>query len=108
MGLLHGAGSQRLTVNSLSISGCPGAGVLATRTAGADGQGSQARLFIYNHFFSGENGTVCNTTLQLNGLDRDTIAHATLVRIDADHANPKKTFEAMGSPEYPSIKQTEE
>lgn len=96
--LLHGAGKERLPVESDSSCG-EHSGLLATRSEGL------ARLFLFNAFTSGERGFACNATLHVTGA---TLAEARLARIDEDHANPLKAHQAMGSPEYPTQEQTEE
>jgi xylan 1,4-beta-xylosidase len=63
-------------------------------------------VLLYNHA-----GTTAaqpaTVTVTLRGL-RPGPGRASLVRIDADHANPRRAWEQLGSPEYPTRRQLAE
>ncbi|MGH7743644.1 MAG: GH39 family glycosyl hydrolase [Candidatus Dormibacteria bacterium] len=88
--LLHMLGTQRIPVDSDSV--------LATRRA----DGSLV-LAVWNYSAPEEPGAPREITLQLNGLKGKK--RATIYRLDADHGNVLRAYEAMGSPASPTQKQ---
>jgi xylan 1,4-beta-xylosidase len=101
--ILHGLGTRRVP---LALSGAPatvgGIAVLGDRSRDAD-------VLLYNH--AGPSSTTpaqpATVTVTLRGL-HGAPGRASLVRIDADHANPRRAWEQMGAPEYPTRRQLAE
>lgn len=92
--LLHRAGEERLAVSGAHAT----VEVLATKTARQSDWRNGVQLLITNHHVPLAPIAEEAVTVVLSGL---AATHATLTRIDADHANPKRRWEELGSPEYP-------
>jgi len=84
--LLHRLGEQRLAVSSDDV--------LVTKRA----DGSLV-IAAWNLTGVGEKGTTKQIDLQLRNSHLDTVY---VNRVDADHGDVHKTYQAMGSPRYPS------
>jgi xylan 1,4-beta-xylosidase len=109
MQLLHGLGTRRVP---LSLTGAPatvgGIAVLGDRRS------RDLDVLLYNHALpSGQDGVPptpaqpATITVALQGLPPGH-TRATLTRIDAEHANPRGAWEAMGTPEYPTRRQLQQ
>jgi xylan 1,4-beta-xylosidase len=99
--ILHRTGTERVP---LTLTGAPatvgGIAVLDGRDA--------LDVLLYNHSIpSGQEGVPptpaqpATVTVILRGLSASR-SRARIVRIDRDHANPRRAWEDMGSPEYPT------
>lgn len=108
MELLHRVGTQRLP---LQLSAAP-ASVGGIAVLGDSGRGVD--ILLYNHAVPSGQDNVPPTpaepatiTVTVQGI-RTGPGHATLTRIDADHANPQNAWQQMGSPEYPTRRQLQQ
>ena len=90
--VLHRLGEQRVAVKSDDV--------LATR--GSDGS---LILAAWNLTGPGSNGSAKRITLHF---DHAKIKKIQVTRVDHDHGDVHKTYEAMGSPRYPTVKQIEQ
>ncbi len=90
MQLLHRLGHQRLPVD----------GTHATVDATVVRAEHEAMVVLTNHAFPRHPIARESITLVLRGAKRP--ARAWLERIDDDHCNPRRLWESLGSPEYPS------
>lgn len=99
MQLLHWAGDERIPVTRRA-GACETADVLALSNL------THVAVFVTNHAplpLEGKDPVeTCDVHLSFPG---HLIGPAVMTRIDADHANPKKAWEKMGSPSYPTAKQ---
>lgn len=93
--LLHWAGDERVPIAQAGGAGsCPHTvSGLATRNA------THLSVFVTNHAPLPGGVADCTVVLDIPP------GAAAAARIDADHANPKAAWEAMGSPKYPSAAQ---
>jgi len=89
--LLHGLGDERLAVSSDNI--------LATRRP--DGS-----LVIAAWNLTGPGSGASDKTIQLQ-FAHVQIGSVRIVRVDSDHGDVHKAYEAMGSPRYPTREQIE-
>jgi xylan 1,4-beta-xylosidase len=89
--MLHELGNQRLAPES--------AAALATRTS--DGR---LAIAVWNYAPPGDRGTSKQITLALQGLARNQ-RHVRIAILDRDHGSSLDTWEAMGSPDFPSREQ---
>jgi len=100
MQLLHWAGHKRVPV-ARNDGACTTANVLALRNA------SHLAVFVTNHAplpLEGKDPVnTCDVHLNIGGG-----GPAVVVRIDDEHVNPKKAWQAMGYPKYPTRKQLAE
>ena len=90
--VLHRLGEQRLAVKSDDV--------LATR--GSDGS---LILAAWNLTSPGSNGPAKQITLHF---DHANVKKIQVTRVDHDHGDIHKEYEAMGSPQYPTPKQIEQ
>ena len=95
--LLHHLGDQRLKVHSDSAStvGCPSSAE-SLAVAGED----SLTVLVYNHDTPTAEIQEEEVCIRLKGVT--SRKPAKLVRIDGEHTNPKKKWQALGSPEYPT------
>eukprot|EP01133_Synstelium_polycarpum_P017765 gene17765-21191_t len=98
--LLHETGDERATVTG-DINH-PTAGVLVTHRHG------EIMVLAYNHNIPGAPITEETICITLNNIPSTHHDDATLRRIDEYNCNPIATWEQMGSPNYPSIKELEQ
>ena len=90
--LLHRSGEQRLPVSS---------GPHPTLEALATRREDRIQVLVYNHNMPLAPISEERVTLVLDGLTAQPTSRATLLRIDDDHANAKRHWQELGSPEYP-------
>jgi len=90
--LLHQAGDRRLAV---SASPHPTVDVVATRSD------DRIQVLVNNHNVPLAPIGKEPVTIVLAGLSGEATPRASLMRIDADHANPKRRWQELGNPEYP-------
>lgn len=99
MQLLHWAGDERVQV-ARQEGACATADVLALVNT------THIALFVTNHAPLPLDGVdpveTCNVRLAFPGY---SIGPVVVMRIDAEHVNPKKAWEAMGHPPYPTQEQ---
>ena len=102
--IMHNVGDHRIP---LSLTGAPatvgGIATVGSRHGGAD-------ILLYNHALaSGKQGTAptpaqpATISVTVQGLSDSP--KATVQRIDADHANPYREWQELGTPEYPTRRQ---
>jgi xylan 1,4-beta-xylosidase len=89
--LLHKLGDQRLKVESDTAT---------TVEALAVAREGRLTVLVYNHDTPSAAIQEEEVLVNLKGLK--TLPPARLVRIDGEHTNPKKKWQALGSPEYPT------
>ena len=110
--LLHRAGDRRLPVGATApypyclaegdgLSGVsaaphPTLEVLATR------RDHSIQVLLYNHNVPLAPIAAEAVHVALSGLTGPAALQATVLRIDNDHANPKRRWQELGSPEYPN------
>jgi xylan 1,4-beta-xylosidase len=90
--ILHYLGDQQLALNSTSA--------LLTRRS-SDGS---LVLALWNYFPPRETGQSTAVTIQLQGFEK-TPERAKVFLVDEDHGSPLKSWQAMGSPDFPSLEQ---
>jgi len=99
MQLLHMAGDERVHVSKTN-NACGTANILALTNK------THLALFVTNEAALPLDGKdpveVCDVSVKITG---GVESQGTMVRIDEDHSNAKKAWQAMGSPAYPSRKQ---
>ena len=61
-------------------------------------------LALWNYIPQRETGQSMVVTIQLQGFEK-TPERAKIFLVDEDHGSPLKTWQAMGSPDFPSIEQ---
>jgi xylan 1,4-beta-xylosidase len=93
-GMLHRLGTERLRVSGGSDSTVE---LLAVRGA------ADLTLMVYNHNIPGGEIHDEQVAITLKGIT--PAGPASIVRVDARHANPKQKWIALGSPEYPDRRQ---
>ncbi len=91
--LLHALGTERLPNSSPNV--------LVTRRK--DGT---LEIALWNYVEPGGTGSAKTIDLDLQGIAAD--AHATILRLDAEHGDTLDAWKKMGSPKYPSKTQVEE
>ncbi len=89
--LLHHLGQERLPVE---LTEHPTVEAVAVKRAGG------VDLLIYNHHVP--LAPIETAPIQVIIQGGGDSLHATVQRIDADHANPKRRWQELGSPEYPT------
>ncbi len=89
--MLHQAGTARLPVEANSGSTVE---VLAVQDE------AKLCIFAYNHNVPGE--LICTEKVSITLRDITRPGPISIARIDQDHANPKKKWMELGSPEYPT------
>lgn len=87
--LFHGLGTRRLVVETQGESTVE---LLAVKTE------TGLRLLAHNHNVPGEPIEAQQVEIDLKGFA--PVTKLSLAKIDQDHCNPKKAWEAMGCPEY--------
>ena len=101
--LLHETGDQRLKVDVDSGSASTdhsSVGCSSSAEALAVAGDHSLTVLVYNHDTPSASIKEEEVHLRLKGIG--TRRPARLVRIDPQHANPKKKWQALGSPEYPT------
>lgn len=98
MQLLHWAGDNRVPVAESDDGTCQTAEVLAIQNS------THLAVFVTNHAPLPLEGEDTVSTCDVH-LDVGTAAPAFVARIDDDHVNPKKAWQDMGYPKYPTPKQ---
>ena len=128
MQLLHGMGKTRLRVELKATSATSAtsaksalvsensagpAPTTCTKTVGALASRNQTHvlLLVYNQAARGLEIESCTVTVMLGNLSSDRPGKAptpvTLWRIDDDHTNPRRAWEEMGAPQWPSPRENE-
>lgn len=95
--LLHALGDERIPVE---------ADLHATVEAAAVRKGDGVTILVYNHDVPLANIQDERVQIVLQGFKGEP--KASVERIDADHANPKRCWQELGSPEYPHPKMIRE
>jgi len=90
--LLHQAGDRRLAV---SANPHPTVDLLATRSD------DRIQVVVSNHNVPLAPIAEEPVTIVLAGLSGEAPLRTSLLKIDAGHANPKRRWQELGSPEYP-------
>ncbi len=94
---LHQLGNQRLAVSG---------DLDSTVEMAATRQGDRISLLVYNHNTPQAEIQTEAVQIVLEGISADAVA--TIIRIDAKHANPKQKWIDLGSPAYPTAAELEE
>ena len=97
--LLHRAGDGRLSVRAEPH---PTLEILATRSM------DSIQVLLANHHVPLAPIAEEPVTIVLAGLSGESGRHASLLRVDDDHANPKRRWQELGSPEYPDVSTIDE
>jgi xylan 1,4-beta-xylosidase len=119
--LLHRLGDQRLPVTiettpttTISVTGASGGesgspcartlGALAARSSGgAETSPARLQLLVYNQSpRAGVEIRACDVSVALSHVPAQ---EASVLRIDAEHANPKAAWEKLGAPDWPTAEQ---
>ena len=90
--ILHHLGDQQIALESTSA--------LMTRRYGE----RDLVLAIWNYIPPRESGQSKLVNIQLRGLEKNP-GYAWIFLVDDDHGSPLKTWQAMGSPDFPSREQ---
>jgi xylan 1,4-beta-xylosidase len=90
--ILHYLGDQQLALDNVSA--------LLTRRSSDGG----LVLAVWNYVPPRETGQSTVVTIQLQGFEK-TPERAKIFLVDEDHGSPFKSWQAMGSPDLPSLKQ---
>jgi xylan 1,4-beta-xylosidase len=90
--ILHHLGDEHLALDSTSA--------LLTRRSGDGG----LVLALWNYVPPRENGQVRTVPIQLRGFEKNP-ERARIYLVDDDHGSPLKLWQAMGSPDFPSLEQ---
>jgi xylan 1,4-beta-xylosidase len=95
--LLHEMGDQRLKVESEPGSASEDHSTVEALAVAGD---HRLTILVYNHDTPSASIQEEEVCVRLKGIG--TRPPAKLIRIDGEHTNPKKKWQALGSPEYPT------
>ena len=95
--LMHGLGDEQLIVDGMH----PTVDCTVTR------RGDDLVALLTNHALPGHPISDTDVVLRLEGAVEGA-GEATIERVDANHANPRRAWEAMGEPSYPTADQIDQ